>query len=745
MRAVVRNFSIGILLFVGGCGLEHDPVVSLFRHWVIDPNPNTGKDCCTDVLILGDLNGDGAQDVIVGAEHAEGTSLVWYQYPTWEKHAVGTGEFTTDGQAVDLDRDGDLDIVISNYSPGAEAILWFENSSGTGQGKWIQHTIGKGFGHDVEVGDMDGDGDIDVVTCDKKKVVLWEQVTPVSFKGQVILERKGEGVALADIDRDGDLDIVYGGSWLENPGSLSGEKWIAHMIVKEWSPDTRVSVADMNGDGRPDVVLTVSEGTGAVSWFESPDDPKSRPWVEHPVEREMLEGAHSVQVADIDSDGDLDVVTAEMHTSGEKRVLVYLSEGGAFRAALLARSGSHNMRVSDFDNDGDYDIFGKNYAGSDRVIEMWENQISEKKKWVYTSIDADRPKHQREKMGLCFTDADGDGFTDVVAGSFLYHNPGGNLQAKWSRTELADDIDVFFPVDIDMDRRSDLVGIAGDTIVWLEASDEKAVSWEGRPIGKVPAGRTQGYVKAKLRLGEKPQLVFTRGKNLYILEIPDRPEQSRWPLHRISTETEEEGIAMGDIDHDGDLDIAAVKADGQHAIWLENPGDNSTNWKMHLVGESQPWMDRIALADINGDGRSDFIATVERQDGTLADSLYWYEGPSSPKQEPWRRHIIARHRSLNSMDIADVDGDGVVDIVVAEHTDLKDNDGAADNLTLIYLNKDDGRHWVPQVVERGPHSSHLGARFVDLENDGIMEIVSIGWNQYQHVHLWSKTLHGHTD
>ncbi|MGH8605733.1 MAG: FG-GAP repeat domain-containing protein, partial [Gammaproteobacteria bacterium] len=200
-----------------------------------------------------------------------------------------------------------------------------------------------------------------------------------------------------------------------------------------------------------------------------------------------------------------------------------------------------------------------------------------------------------------------------------------------------------------------------------------------------------------------------------------------------------------DIDHDGDLDVAAVKSDGQYAIWLENPGTLSVNWKMNLVGATQPWMDRVALTDISGDGRIDFIATVERQDGTLADSLVWFEAPSDPKHDPWGRHYIARHRSLNSMDVADVDGDGATDIVVAEHTDLQKNDGAVDNLTLVYLNKDQGRRWVPQVVERGPHSSHLGARLVDLNNDGLKEIVSIGWNQYQHVHLWSKTLHAHTN
>lgn len=742
MKETISALHICILVFLSLSGCEwRDKSVAFLKYQVVDPHPNTGKECCTDVLMLGDINGDGSMDVVIGAQGAESPGLVWYQYPTWEKHPVARGEFTTDGHLADVDADGDLDIVIGTSPESKGGVLWFENVPGKGEGEWISHNVGKGYAHDLVVGDINGDGRIDIVTCDKKKVVLREQVSPDYWREYVVSERAGEGIALADLDRDGDLDIVYGGTWLENPGSLRISPWKSHSIAPKWPQDTRVFVADLNKDGRPDVILSVSEGKGALSWFESPEIPGVGTWIEHPIEKGILEGVHSLQVADFDGDGQLDVLAAEMHTSRKKRVMVYLNKKGSFEPLILARTGSHNMRAGDIDGDGDLDIVGKNYAGPGRVIEMWENQISGAKQWQYISIDGKRPGSEEGKMGLSFTDVDRDGYTDVIAGSFLYMNPGGNLQGSWDRTRIASEVDVFFAVDADGDKFPDLIGIAGDTVTWIEAADEKATTWKAFPVGKVVQGRTQGYFKANLIPREKPQLVFTRGKNLYVLEIPPAPERDPWPLHRISTENEEEGLDVGDIDGDGDLDIAAVHSDGHHAIWLENPGSFSVHWKTHIVGEQitgmHSMLDRIAVADLNGDGRLDIIATEERQDQKLDAHLYWYEAPEDVKAGKWTRHAIARHRSLNSMDTADVNGDGDIDIVIAEHTDQKDK-SVRDNLTVVYLNYDRGRVWMPQLVERGPHSSHLGARLVDLDNDGTLEIVSIGWNQYRHLHLWKK-------
>lgn len=94
-------------------------------------------------------------------------------------------------------------------------------------------------------------------------------------------------------------------------------------------------------------------------------------------------------------------------------------------------------------------------------------------------------------------------------------------------------------------------------------------------------------------------------------------------------------MAVGGIDGDGDPDIAAVQSGGHHVIWLENPGSLAAQWKMHVAGaqitDSQTWLDRIALADLNGDGRPDIVATEERPDRQMDAHLYWFEAPADPK------------------------------------------------------------------------------------------------------------------
>src|SRR6185436_35602 len=110
--------------------------------------------------------------------------------------------------------------------------------------------------------------------------------------------------------------------------------------------EAALDVGDLNRDGRPDVVMTVSEGAGKISWFENPANPGRSRWPERVIDFGPLDSAQRVSLADLDRDGDLDVVTSEIE--GEGRLLVYLNAGQAsgWSRQVLGTPALHNVRVS---------------------------------------------------------------------------------------------------------------------------------------------------------------------------------------------------------------------------------------------------------------------------------------------------------------------------------------------------------------------------------------------------------------
>ena len=91
---------------------------------------------------------------------------------------------------------------------------------------------------------------------------------------------------------------------------------------------------------------------------------------------------HTFKAADMDKDGDLDLVTAEMHQSTDPdQVSVYRNngDGRSWTQQVVATSGSHNLRIADIDRDGDIDIMGTNWndsASDSAVVRIWRNNIA---------------------------------------------------------------------------------------------------------------------------------------------------------------------------------------------------------------------------------------------------------------------------------------------------------------------------------------------------------------------------------
>jgi len=342
-----------------------------FRHVVVD---TAGPQ---DIWLksVGDLNGDGRQDLIAGGHRSGG--LVWYENPNWDKHVIAAeGAFGTDGEAADLDGDGDQDLVVIV----GKQLVWYENPS------WKTHPVDDVMLHDIEVTDLDGDGRPDIVGRDQGAFAghrgdllhIYRQESPSSWRHRTVNIPDGEGLLSADVDHDGRPDVVVGRFWVRNPGNVLNGAWTLHEYGQEWDyPHVFVAAGDVNGDGRLDIILVPSEkagGTYRISWFEGPRNPRSGAWKEHIIAPSVETVKHFVGVGDFNRDGRLDVATASMRQGKSPEIDVYVNQGKGQQwiKSVVAPTSSHSMRIVDVDGDGLPDLYGADWSGS-RQVDLWMN------------------------------------------------------------------------------------------------------------------------------------------------------------------------------------------------------------------------------------------------------------------------------------------------------------------------------------------------------------------------------------
>ncbi|MCB9898540.1 MAG: VCBS repeat-containing protein [Planctomycetes bacterium] len=358
VRAALAAATLGAAVLVG-----HAPGQVAFQHEIIDAQQSG------DCKGIGDFDGDGLVDVVQG-----GAQLVLYIWPTWSQVLVDVAhqEFTTDMAVGDVDGDGDVDLVIPDGNSG-ENLLWYENPRPGGSAldgsAWVRHAIGAqgGWVHDVVTGDLDGDGRLDVVGR-KGTTAIYSQHTPGVFTHTVLTaaSTQGEGTDVGDIDGDGDLDLAFNAYWVEQTST----GWAKHAVASGWPTQVGVTLADLQLDGRTDVLLSPAEAVGQLAWYEAAD-PVHGPWTEHVIDGNVT-GIHTFKTADIDLDGRLDVVTAEMF--GDVVVHYNQGDGLAWTHQLVGTGGSHNLRLGDLAGDGDTDIVGANFIGN-APLETWENGV----------------------------------------------------------------------------------------------------------------------------------------------------------------------------------------------------------------------------------------------------------------------------------------------------------------------------------------------------------------------------------
>jgi len=295
----------------------------------------------------------------------------------------------------DFDLDGRLEVVAANKGeqlPTVDSrrlinegtqhplkeISWFEAPGNPLDGSgWKEHVLTRvRVPINSQPVDLDGDGDLDVLagSAGEGQIALIENLggKPISFREVPIgvtgrnappapghKNLGGMNMWFADLSGDGKLDIVLQETptllvWLEQPSALS-LPWQIHKIG-DIDPDssTGVAVADINGDGRPDVMtggysqnprdhdgenITETSSVGRLVWFENPGDPR-KPWLQHDISRTKRGMYDAFIPRDMDGDGDIDFVTTRGN-SGNYDGVLWLEQvrtSGPARAFQSARS-----------------------------------------------------------------------------------------------------------------------------------------------------------------------------------------------------------------------------------------------------------------------------------------------------------------------------------------------------------------------------------------------------------------------
>ena len=373
VQKIQRYFRCWIFLFLF---IQLDSYGFEFYHHFVDENLPGSRWGQTALV---DIDRDGDLDFVTGKS---GGDVLWYGFEShdksWTRHLLGENSPSDVGGVIlDVDRDGRLDFVAGG--------AWYRQPENLNDQPWERHLFDPDLRsvHDIIAADLDGDGLSEVITMSDKNDLRSYQIpknNPFgSWTSHHIHEAVHSGISAGDLDRDGDIDLVRSQIWLENLGN--GIHWKTHAFCgvpwadrKEKPFFFRASkswIADLNRDGRKDILLTENEIPGGrIAWFEAPLDPRNTPWKIHylPMSHREEEGGpfHSLQLRDFDLDGDLDVFAGEMEGLGDAPRRWYIwdnvkGDASSFEQHVIldANLGTHETQAGDVDGDGDIDLVGK--------------------------------------------------------------------------------------------------------------------------------------------------------------------------------------------------------------------------------------------------------------------------------------------------------------------------------------------------------------------------------------------------
>lgn len=347
----------------------------------------------SQTAVAADFTGDGLPDVIAdaGGETHLYVAPDWQQVVIDGKWPFRPGtRDTIHSEVMDVDADGDPDYIGAVYSPGP--VFWLERPDDPLRERWTLRLVDADVNgtHGLAVGDIDGDGRLDLVGNSAQpkdpypNSLVWWNIpeNPLSAREwvrHVFADQDAPGLShylgIGDLDGDGTVDIVSAGkdavtgggnwfAWWKQPRDHS-TPWLKRTISVNETGATNALPADLNGDGHMDIMASRGHYRG-VLWFEGPT------FERHLIDPE-IHGPHDLAIGDIDGDGDIDGATCG---KDDGVVAWYSNDGrGSFLKHVISEDqAAYDIRLTDMDRDGDLDVLVAGQASQNVV--WYENRLT---------------------------------------------------------------------------------------------------------------------------------------------------------------------------------------------------------------------------------------------------------------------------------------------------------------------------------------------------------------------------------
>ncbi len=602
------------------------------------------------------------------------------------------GRTSFDVEVGDLDGDGNLDAVFTE-SYGSQ--VWLGNGDGT----FNSTSFGGGVKSGNGLGDLDGDGDLDVVQAGFNSHDIWLNNGDGTFSISSFGTSNGKDAVIGDLDGDGDLDVIVtvgaGGSGAPNQIWLNNGDATFTSTTFGTGNSSKVDLGDLDNDGDLDAIIT-NYDQGASIWLNNGDGTFTSAAF-------GTDRSQDVAIGDLDGDGNLDAVVAHYGRPQS----IWIGQGdGTFNSSTFGSNQGEAVDLGDLDGDGDLDAIVAHTFGSAQKV--WLNNGD----GTFTSFGLGGGS----SFGVAMGDIDNDGDLDAIIANAL-----NQADEIWLNVSVPQITDRSPAPATTAAVRSDNIEVTFSEALDPTSATNSIFIVNGAQTGRLTTSAAFSTLNGGSKVVVDPAADFKAGERIHVT-VTNAQSSAGVPISSASVWTFRAAadagsavfttssfggrtsfdVEVGDLDGDGNLDAVFTESYGSQ-VWLGN-GDGTFNSTSFGGGVKSG----NGLGDLDGDGDLDVI-----QAGFNSHDIWLNNGDGT--------FSISSFGTGNGKDaaIGDLDGDGDLDVIVSIGA------GGSGAPNQIWLNNGDGTFTSTAFGTGNSSKADLG----DLDNDGDLDAIITNYDQ----------------